>query len=905
MVIAKPAPFLTFTPSLEWLENMRGVDAEAEEYIAKKTDFLMEVFKFMPKAAAYKFNKGAMADTGSVDFTSLSMVRINDGGTARYPTAAEVTALLGELAKTQNGIRAIYNSNTCQITHALAEKIENRTATVDDIRVTSLFSGAKEEILRIIKKAYYDGKNQYKDFKAYNEQYAYDIDNPGTQWGPGQNWSVNVGSEAEPSIKNQSTDSANYTTKFPGNDEKKRTYITSDELYGFGVTHRQDNVGAAKGSQLHLSDEYNWFNGAADFKWSPDAVSGINNVVPVYDKNSPKFTGLHNKDFYPTDYTNMIYGLNPMLLEGRDRDGLLTSKDLPDISCYKNIFGTAMNYFSGYSKNYFDIIKTKEYLSYGPEKMTALFILMMESKRRFLYAMTEIFGPFSQGAGFEGYVGRDNYLGSKTPEEGRPVLTANTETNGLKTNFTVDNYMISRFSRFINDPRVQKVSGYKTGFLSIFYENSHEFISFLTAFTQFKALGNDVWKYLRFSYTDGLAIKGFRDLLYQTSTDGTGMWERMMAYVKPTTTIVAGYFRDVRDSLGFKKDYLDASTTWEDINYYIQQAVSKAVEMKNKINPSNFKIPTYHLYRLYDELDGYITRLLEIRNSGYYADTEAAAMYWKKHDAKSVITAIQDITFNTSGTLDDIDYTIKRIEDGSSFLNLRQEFTHTDSTGSYLRAGAYFSRLPRSFLGTYSWDSTSGNFVSNWNQETSRSSPGYISGQNHFYSPVQQKNNFGPGGPSKNQILELTFAPNKTYTSETDAGNNWYKKFAFRGNPYQNVWGTRAIVDLSQAYLYEEIMRFAVKHLWNSPRRRQHDYRRDEYYRQKDKEQEMEKAVERAEKKKVHKAKEALIRSEKKKRAEKKKMQKKMMKEFTEKMKELRAIQRKNSAGTSQKPAKK
>ena len=883
MVISKPAPFLNFTPTLEWLENMRGTTPEAEEYIAQKTDFLMEIFKFMPKAAAYKFDKGANAKTGSLGMDKFSGMKVDDGTEIRPATAGEITSLLTSL----RGSKVIYNVATYQITDEFAAKIENGTADESSFAIPGIWDcdDNKRKILLQITKAYYAGKNGYEEFRPYNEQYSYDIANSGTVYAPGGNgnggndWAKTIGENTY----NQSDDLYRLEhVQFPGATDTKRTYINSESVYGFGLTHRQTEVGTSKGSQLYLSDVYKWFNGAGDFKWSPDAVTGINSVIPIYDKESPTFTNVYNKDFYPTDYTNMIFGLNPTLIRNRYGTPALDSLDLPEVSGYGNLFNRARADFSGNSKNYYDIIKTREFESYNAQKMVSLFILMLESKRRFLYGMTEMLGPFTQGKGFADYVDRDYY--TEMNADGAVVFRANktdpdaTVPTTLHTNITVDDYMMGRFSHFYNDERVKKVSGYKTSFLSIFYENAHEFMTFFAALTKFQVGTTPVWDYGIFSYADGLAIKAFSEKL-ETS------WADMLASVKPTTTLAADYFTNAKTDINDNIANIQNTGSEVNLDIYIQRVINKLVQLRNTINPSNWDVPTYNLYRLYDQTQSCIDSLYEAKAMQVDVEDEVPdpdQMAAKKDAAVAAASVRNSITENditpaTNG-LPDMEETIRRIESGDSFLELKNEFTQVQGSAKY-------QSLPTMFKG---WDYNNGNFIAN-NPDGI-----YLGTQYHYYSPVQQRNNFPAGGPNKTSALKLNY--------NARGSGSTYSEFSMTDIPYNKVWGTRVMVDLGEAYMFEEIMRFAIKNLWNKPRKRSHKMQSDEYYRQRDMEHQIEKSADAAAKKKQNVQRKILADSEKKHRSMRKKREKLTMKHFLEKMRDERKARAQKAANPPAKP---
>lgn len=869
MVIAKPAPFLNFTPSLEWLENMRGVTPEAEEFVAKKTDFLMEIFKFMPKAAAFKFDKGAMSEMGALGINDFSQLKVDDGTGLRAPTITEIKSLLTALKNS----RVIYNDSTGAITHSFAEMINIGSASVESFSVTPLFHDNKKRILSTIKKKYYAGRNQYSEFRQYNEQYAYDINNQ-------EGWSLQSGAYTKDKEIN------NFNTNFSDHPNPLQTYVSSSAPYGWGTTHRQTEVGGSKGSQLYLSDVYKWFNGAGDFKWSPDQVSGINSVVPIYDRYSPTFTGLGYKDFSPNDYTNMVYGLNPLTMKNRYTITAFDRYDLPELTCYSQYFAAARSSFADTDKNYYDIIKTGEYNSFSDEKLFHMFLLMLESKRRFIYTMTEIFGPHTQGAGFTGHVDRVRYS-TGIDSSGNLTFSANT-SNHI---FTVDNYMMGFFSRFINDPRVSKVSGYKTGFLSIFYENIHEFSSFLTAVASKKVVNNgavnpvDGSKWL--GYYDHVAIKAFHDCL-------DARWDNIRNMILDyMPSVEANFFESKKGAIDSSLEDVADATTPENLTSGIVHILNRFIELQNMINPSLWKVPTYNLYRLYDDVNSTITALASAKDMQVRLDEDGnpieADMSAKKKAAASAANAMKDYILNNPNA-PDMKELIDRIKQGDSIDELRNELRQID-TGT-----AKHSYLPvaRTDNSNYNWDNTGGNWVSNRDPDT-----GLLrTDQGHFYSPTQQTNNFPAGGANRTSVLELNYAVQGSYSS-------LHRDYFFSARPYDHVWGTRAFVDLQEAYLFEEIMRFAVKNLWNKPRKKQYSARMSEYRQQKDYEQQAEKEADAAAKRRKNEERKYVIKVMRRKKAEQKKQFRKMMKESAEKMKALRKIQKKNASSPASKPANK
>lgn len=801
---SKPAPFIysDFTRTL--IENLKGVNYERRATVSEQTNFLMEMFKFMPKAEVAAAMRGQMSPEGSVTEKMIESVGYEDVSGKYVPTSIQlVRKILNQFVTLGHLVSGQYI-----LTESAREKIENNSLSLSRLNILDFCNDVLapvpknipkyiERLEEVLYTAYKKSKLYPTHYKAYDEEFM----------------------RTETVVRYAGPNNTN-----PYNLNLTLPFRKSISDAGFGFIHRQTTPQDVMG-------EYDLHYSVADIgvgRYNGDGsnynTGTLDRALTVFDPDSEIFQGIDSTNpslFDPTDYVGMVFGLNPMTMKVKT-----SAEGLPDVVDYGNYFREANSYFRDiyirsnfgstmtnygviedavYNENkqrpnYYQIVKdldapwnntgrdennnvTYSYQGWwsGKESQAGdaalyLMMLMVESKRRYSYAMTEMLGPHTQGWGFTGYEGLRSQYDDPSEAEGCGPLDKQDDVPAYYTGdyFSkydgrgyVDHLMINRFDKWWRDNKLDWASGYQLGFLYAFVGMAHTNNCWLDMFTNKIKTGVDTadWR----SPSDAAALNRFQAWLKSS------LENRTRAKNDYQSNIVNEYntFKDLQADGIVVGDDDDAKQA----NYKkIKSGASQILSLARRV-----QFPTYRtMYRI-NILQKAVSALEQISS----------------YDKSACSSKIADICSSAQVIIGEEDKS--RANENNNIMQLLKELTGdtTDQFGT-----TNFGRLPGATYNHWtSWDKTKGATITNFDAARE-----YIDDSHHYYSPAWS-------------VVRSTSAElNYNKYNMTD-GEPWYfvKKSGSEGlhdgviaSPRQKMWMPRANFALREAYWVEENIRFIM-----------------------------------------------------------------------------------------------
>ena len=924
-LLSRPRQYVPYQPANneEYCEILSNTSKRGKLWLSNKTNFLMEIFKFMPAADAYECEKylpdpipGRFKDATLTNLLDVTIdPPISYGGTTytnykSYVAGVYLRCVRPREYEFKDNYEQIINNDTNF--RSFPSKIKSGIGQL---------LNTKKQASKVADDYFNDISADQKAFMKYDYEFT-----------PGDEACIERGATEDTRRKTFNKAIVNGSTT---------------NYYGFGYTHRQTLNGLNAGAGLGqiLNDDYNFFDGITDYfhteedpskrinrksnigtfdqvdffqsydeimgnnKSAYNSVGNLNSaVIPIWSdpdghNRLTAYTEAGYAAFNPTDYNNQLFGYNPVLGAGNLTD-------------YSSVFSQARNELQGvYSYNRFGtnnnptfyqlaldptapwnnsgIVQSgtwwNEQLSGTADEIALkkgrlafdLLVLMLESKRRYNSAMTEIFGPATQFA-----------------------TVANDRINnpsGYSSSLdkSADGLMIDHFEKLTGYDQWYKKVGYGYGGL---LEQQ-----------------NGVNPYWRWDESDGYSKYFLQYFLVNSHAttnmltdmgDNSGFWTNYGMDDRSKRLALVNW---IKSNVNY---YMGSAATMNEQGQWVSTAPGSFLDRISKADAGEGENTSGRNYRetVNNSYDAYVTaynawnsatdekvkeanratrdqRYLEFRNrlAGFRGRNESVAIsalematyklrecFWNIEsaaqglpstcpdtDPSSVVTISSVLELFTK-----LNDEIVNIKTGSAVNELKNEMFGTASavtgTNKFNLYGRKFDIDTGKVDGTTlagdhyasSWDFTSGNVMTN----VGRGSSGYgtyisapytagetltkMTGLHHWYSPVAQMSFNSSNWHSEARKMNYTRysghdwfqiyngqllldTPTISGSCEVASSNFPYMRY---GNPYSEIWMSHQFVGFNEAYnreLYEMIKFGSANSIESSrSRKRWEEYRR-------------------------------------------------------------------------------
>jgi len=877
-----PYPFSTI-PTIDDLENSHKTTTAAKKELSKTTNFLMEFMKFIPQAEAVLYATGNYIEPqeeGYDYFKQWDREFFNqadpfgkvseDEFTAVHAKAKALYAYFKELGgiDDQGNIQTSFQDTYPDAVINLFSK-----KLMENDGIEPLSSDVFLKLLDFIRKCVARGiTGPYAIQEILPEELAYFSEsqpNTGVEYIKRVLWANSI-----------------YTIIRRKGSNFNSYKAAGEDPVGFGSWHRQGSpyLGAGAGAYCEgysYTDAFYSFDhidekGDNDDLWND--MSGVNlsvmgkqnnfigeGVVPVwspYQSNNRYYqtynASTDNYDFNAlaaTDYTNLMVGLNPVLLKKAPGQDVA-----PTFVDYKNYFSDAKGYFNGmYTSNdyleyygktlesqknhspsfyqlamdptapwnkYTDsdsdgVLDANEVASceYGANtwwngksadagKISFyLAVLMAESKRRAFTSMTQLFGPHTQfikntyapDKGNNSYVKNRYSYEEKSPQTLQDG-TANPEygkrgmydSNGDGTLDTMEPY---NYNGELDSLMMNLSKKYWDTFSE---ESSYLRQGFLSLFllaahslTQATSLFSG-YDSMIYSARDRNRVGNFR----------TWISANYDAY-KPT--FISGIDSDgttnniMTDYASYFDSYLDGAMDSDDGYSQFKNSVGVMYDLiggaNKEVKYAYLKLPTYRVCELIQQfkimIDAWPNRTDLVAVDGDTADQLSV-----KAGRLAQLRSYADM-FTSEMT---------NLKNGYAYDELKKEVFYSGQESEYLS----YKYMPLSFYarhngdGATSWDVTLGNVVSNVGVRADASSPVLYSDapytkqveqivqQHHWYAIAQQVSNYNVYQKTDSVKVNFEMYGTHTYYGNLEASGYANIQSAI---PYQTIWMSRGVIE--------------------------------------------------------------------------------------------------------------